>query len=458
MKKETEILTQQEQPHDEETENTVLSTLMRYNDKFDLYSDLLTEDLFYYKKQKAMFRCIEGIIRSGKMTDINSLANYAKTHDVGIELFRNDFLEIFPKTNVQVLEQDIQRLRDMSKRRQLWMTLQMACRNIFDMTNDLGIEGDMVVSEINDIISDVGKSSYRSFGDALQKVKEIVEKNKIGEKQYLVTGFKLFDNNYLLRPQTLTVIAAGTGVGKSALALNICIAVAKQNIPCAYFSLEMSDEELATRGISKEVGVPAKVIMNKILNEGQERMFGTISDSYSKIPLYFDENYSTNFDRTTRNIRTMVKKLGIKLAVIDYLQIYSQIGDSDEESIAYMARAAKNVAKETNIPVIILSQLNRKEDHPTIKSLRGSGQIEESADNIVLIDRPEAYPDNKVKSYVGEFKDKSIHNSAKLILAKGRGVGTDYSLVGFEAEYTRFFEPEMKVAEKSYEHDDNLPF
>ena len=135
----------------------------------------------------------------------------------------------------------------------------------------------------------------------------------------------------------------------------------------------------------------------------------------------------------------MVKSKGVKLAVIDYLQIYTQTSDSAEASLAYMARAAKNIAKEIAIPVILLSQLNRSAAHPSIKMLRGSGQIEESADNIVLIDRPEAYPDNNLK-YEGEFADASTHGTAKLILAKGRGVGTGCRLVGFEGRYTQFYE------------------
>jgi replicative DNA helicase len=90
--------------------------------------------------------------------------------------------------------------------------------------------------------------------------------------------------------------------------------------------------------------------------------------------------------------------------------------------------------------------------------LRGSGQIEESADNIVLIDRPDAYPDNKVTRYEGEFKDKSIKNTAKLILAKGRGVGIGCALVGFDGAHTRFMELEHVEGGSYKEQDEPLPF
>ena len=153
----------------------------------------------------------------------------------------------------------------------------------------------------------------------------------------------------------------------------------------------------------------------------------------------------------------MVKTRNIKLAVIDYLQIYTQVADNVESNLAYMARSAKNIAKELNIAVVVLSQLNRSGLHPNIKMLRGSGQIEESADNIVLIDRPEAYPDNSVTKYEGEFKEISIVGTAKLILSKGRGVGTGCSLVGFESQYTRFYERD-ELQTPNEEQEDILPF
>jgi replicative DNA helicase len=123
-----------------------------------------------------------------------------------------------------------------------------------------------------------------------------------------------------------------------------------------------------------------------------------------------------------------------------------------------MARTAKNVAKEMGVPVIALSQLNRSALHPSLKMLRGSGQIEESADNVVLIDRPEAYPDNKVTKYEGDFANSSIKDTAKLILAKGRGVGTWSTLVGFEAQYTRFFDFYQAKAGEYQEQSNALPF
>ena len=449
------------QPHDLETEGAVLATIMRYNEKYALFSDLLSASLFYWDKEKAIFRCIDGVISDGGITDINSLFSYSKSHDVGEKLTRNDFLEIYQKSNTETLEQDIRRLRDLSKRRMCWLLMQQAAQKVLDVTLDVDEEVNGVVSSLGEIQAEIGDDGIKSFNDAFEELKAIVNDNANGKRNCLITGFRLFDEYFLLRPGTLTVIAAFTSVGKSALAMNIAVAVAKLMVAVAYYSLEMSNAELASRSISKEVGVPASVIMNKQLTEYQLKAFDAAVGGKKNLPIYFDDRCTVSFDRTLRSIRTMVKTRGIKLVVIDYLQIYSQISDNSEASIAYMARAAKNIAKELGIAVILLSQLNRSADHPSIKMLRGSGQIEESADNIVLIDRPEAYPDNKVTKYEGEFENEDIHGTAKFILAKGRGVGTGCALVGFDGVNTRFYElskPELPIEIPSGRVEMDAPF
>ncbi len=427
-------------PHDLDTEEAVLATIMRYNDKFAEFSDMLSVELFYYDKEQTMFRCIEGVINDGGITDINSLFSYYQSHDFEYELFKNDFVKIFQLSNTVTLEQDIRRLMQMSKRRILWKLLMQASGNVLDVTLDLDEEVNGILTSVGEVQSEIGDDGISSFSDAFDELREMVNDNANGKKNCLQTGFRIFDNYFLLRPNTLTVIAAFTSVGKSALAMNIAVAVSRQKIPVAYYSLEMGKAELASRSISKEAGVPASILMNKQLTEFQLRAFDIAVGEKKDFPIYFDDRSTVTFDRTIRSIRTMVKTRGIKLAVIDYLQIYAQLTDNAEQSIAYMARAAKNIAKEMGIAVVLLSQLNRSAAHPSIKMLRGSGQIEESADNIVLIDRPEAYPDNNVTKYDGEFKDEDVHGTAKFILAKGRGVGTGCTLVGFDAVNTRFYE------------------
>ena len=446
-------------PHDTDTERAVLSSLIMYNDKFAKFGDLLNPDLFYYEKEKAIFRCIDGVIREGGVTDINSLYAYNESHTVGYNLFKSDFAEVVQNINRVTLEQDIQRLREFSRRRRCYEMLYRASQNVLVLTNEMDAEVAVVMDYLNEMQNESCTDGITTNDEALDGVSHTVEDNRTSRGRALKTGFKLFDDRYLLRPNTLTIIAAFTSVGKSTLAMNILEAVAASGVPCANYSLEMSCTELASRMISKDADLSASAIMNRRLNDEQVARVNEAIKKSKGLPIYYDDRSTIDFNRTLRSIRKMVKTKGVKLVVIDYLQIYSQVRDDVEESLGYMARSAKELAKELGIAIIIISQLNRSGLHPTIKMLRGSGQIEESADNVVLIDRPEAYPDNKVTKYEGEFKQASIKGTAKLILSKGRGVGTGSILVQFDSKHVRFsdFNEPQEVGHYE-EQEEGLPF
>lgn len=446
-------------PHDTDTERAVLSSLIMYNDKFAKFGDLLNPDLFYYEKEKAIFRCIDGVIRDGGVTDINSLYAYNESHTVGYNLFKSDFAEVVQNINRVTLEQDIQRLREFSRRRRCYEMLYRASQNVLVLTNEMDAEVAGVMDYLNEMQNESCTDGITTNDEALDGVSHTVDDNRTSRGRALKTGFKLFDERYLLRPNTLTIIAAFTSVGKSTLAMNILEAVAASGVPCANYSLEMSCTELASRMISKDADLSASAIMNRRLNDEQVARVNEAIKKSKGLPIYYDDRSTIDFNRTLRSIRKMVKTKGVKLVVIDYLQIYSQVRDDVEESLGYMARSAKELAKELGIAIIIISQLNRSGLHPTIKMLRGSGQIEESADNVVLIDRPEAYPDNKVTKYEGEFKQASIKGTAKLILSKGRGVGTGSILVQFDSKHVRFsdFNEPQEVGHYE-EQEEALPF
>jgi len=443
---------QQISPHDVDVEECVLATIMRYNEVYNEYCDLLSPDLFYYEREREMFRVVDGVLKAGKMSDINTL--YAYSQSLGIKdeiLSRYSFVEIFQKSSRETFYSDVMRLRELYKRRTAWRVLQLAAHKLYDLTEDVDESIEGAVTALGELGTSTSMEGVYSFGDALNELRTIVSDNRAGKLNFLRTGFNLFDRYYLLRPNTMTVIAAFTSVGKSALALNIAINVARAGIPVGYYSLEMGKSELAARGISGTAGLKAGEILNRQLQGTEISMFENAAKQYDSLPIYIDERSTVAFDKTIRSIRTMRKKKGIGLAIIDYLQIYTQVGDSTEASLAYMARASKNIAKELGIPVILLSQLSRGAAHPSIKMLRGSGQIEESADNIVLIDRPEAYPNNEVQKYEGEYANAETHNTALFILAKGRGVGTGTALVGFDGRYTQFFEREDAEYKEQFE-------
>lgn len=440
------------QPHDEKTELAVLATLMRYNEKFGEYSDMLAAEMFYQDKHRAIYQCIAGVITDKKISDIKALSDYAKTHEIVYSLDELSFLDIVKFVSIETFDQDVLRLRRMWKQRKLWVELQLASQKVLDPMEDFDEVVNDTMSKLGEIQSDIADSGIYSFDESVDELKEIVNDNAKGKRKSLETGFRLFDEHFLLRPTTLTIIAAFTGVGKSSIAMNIAMNTASLGNPVAYYSLEMGKSELAARALSGKTGISSSVIVNCKLDEFQLQQFDKAVGETGGIPIYIDERATVSFDNTIKSIRTLVRTKGVKLAVIDYLQIYSQVGNSVEASLAYMARSAKNIAKECGIAVILLSQLSRGKEHPSINQLRGSGQIEESSDNIVLIDRPEAYPSNSIR-YEGDYSDQDTHGTAKLILAKGRGVGTGSALVGFDGRFTQFYELDNKP-----QVEDNMPF
>lgn len=453
MKEKVKIIGEaQVKPYDYNTEVSILATLMRYNEKFCEYSDMLTAEMFYKEENQSIYQCIAGVITDNKVSDIKALSDYAKTHETACPIDEICFLNIVKFVNIETLDQDIHRLRRMWKQRKLWIKLQLASQKVLDPMEDFDEVVNDTMSVLGEIQSDIADSGIYSFDESVDELKEIVNDNAKGKRKSLETGFRLFDEHFLLRPTTLTIIAAFTGVGKSSIAMNIAMNTAKLGNPVAYYSLEMGKSELVARALSGKAGISSSVIVNCKLDEFQLQQFDKAVGETGGIPIYIDERATVSFDNTIKSIRTLVRTKGVKLAVIDYLQIYSQVGNSVEASLAYMARSAKNIAKECGIAVILLSQLARGKDHPTINQLRGSGQIEESADNIVLIDRPEAYPNNSIR-YEGDYSDQDTHGTAKLILAKGRGVGTGSALVGFDGRFTQFYELDNKP-----QVEDNTPF
>lgn len=435
-------------PHDTDTERTVLATLMRYNNLYASMADSIDEGIFYYNLEKAAFRTIAGTIAEGHITDINSLTDYAAHHDVGYNINRHDFQQIQQLPSKATIAQDLDRLRTMARQREAWTLLQQAANAVVDPMRDFAETLGEASAALDKLHEQATESGIASFADAFAELDEVVAGNLENNRAALETGFHLFDEKSLLRPGTLTVIAAFTSVGKSALALNISVNVAARGEAVAYYSLEMSKSELAARAISEATRLSAHILTTKPLAPSQVEAYNAAKEAYARLPIYIDERSTMTFDGTMASIRTMAKKKGVKLVIIDYLQIYTQTADNVEASLAQMARQAKNVARETGTAVVLLSQLNRSGTKPALNMMRGSGQIEESADNIVLIDRPKAYD----TADTGDIQD------AKLILAKGRGVGTGERDVNFCKFTTTFHDKYTPADEAPEEPQDEMPF
>jgi replicative DNA helicase len=194
----------------------------------------------------------------------------------------------------------------------------------------------------------------------------------------------------------LVILAARPATGKTAFALNLAVNLAKQNIPVAFFSLEMSTEQLATRVISSMTGIYSNYLAKAEIHEGNWR---TILSTDFNLPLYIDDSASLNIVDFKEKARKAKKNFGIKAIFVDYLQLLTVYGKGNrEQEISTISRTFKAMAKELDIPIIALAQLSRdvekRSGEPRLSDLRESGAIEQDADIVIALHNEEPESDN----------------------------------------------------------------
>lgn len=459
------LMLQRQMPNSIELERNVLGTIIRKNEYYSSVEDILSEDAFYAVPNKLIYKCVEHLIHDGKIADINSIIATAKESKTTYMLTEFDIIECAAYNSPNTFLQDVDTIVDYGKRREAWKTFMMAANNVLTLTEDANdimnttkakIDELSNISNINDGIVDAKAG--------IEKIKKQVEENLQGVNNATIkTGFMFTDEKGGLRLGSILVIGAFTSYGKSSIAMNIAINVAKSGIPVVYYSMEMGTIELWSRVLSKTAGVSANKMMNFPLKIEERESVNIACEKFSNLPLYIDEKSTTKFSKMMRSVRTLVKKRGVKMFFVDYLQIFVQNGvkEKEESALSSMVRECKNMCRELGIVGVILSQLRRngEEKHPSIEMLRGSGQIEESADSVMLIDRPEARPDWKVDKFLGKFSEVDIKGKAVFNVVKGRNTGLGAYLVGFDQEYTTFYELEQNTENNSaaIQQEDDVP-
>lgn len=449
------LMLQRQMPNSIELERNVLGTIIRRNEYYGNVEDILSEDAFYAVPNKLIYKCVKHLIHDGKIADINSIIATAKGGKETYMLTEFDIIECAAYNSPNTFLQDVDTIVDYGKRREAWKTFMMAANNVLTLTEDANdimntakekIDELSNISNINDGIVDAKAG--------IERIKKQVEENLQGVNNATIkTGFMFTDEKGGLRLGSILVIGAFTSYGKSSIAMNMAINVARSGVPVVYYSMEMGTIELWSRVLSKTAGVSANKMMNFPLKIEERESVNIACEKFSNLPLYIDEKSTTKFSKMMRSVRTLVKKRGVKMFFVDYLQIFIQNGvkEKEESALSSMVRECKNMCRELGIVGVILSQLRRngEEKHPSIEMLRGSGQIEESADSVMLIDRPEARPDWKVDKFLGKFSEVDIKGKAVFNVVKGRNTGLGAYLVGFDQEYTTFYELEQNTENNS---------
>ncbi len=447
-------------PQAVEVEEAVLGALMLERDAYITVADIIDTRSFYKEEHQKIFEVIKYLSTHGKPIDLLLVTQELKNRNL-LDVVGGPMMITQLTSRVATASHIEHHSRIIAQafvsRELIRITTERGCQ-----AYDQSIDVDETLSGLqNDLISllETGKSRETTMTDAIREVNERIEWNRKNTGlSGIGTGLYSFDKfTGGLQKTDLIIIAGESSQGKTSLALSMLKnAVIKYKAKAAIYSLEMSKSQLVTRIISQETGISAKKILNRTLDPSEINHIGQTTRLLNDLPVYFDETSSSTIDQICISIRRLKIKYDISIALVDYLQLVGSglKNKTDESQIAEIARRLKNVAKELNISVIALSQLSRNSANPkpSKNRLRGSGQIEEAADVVLLIWRPEEYDIIEFSEpHAGIFTD----GLAECIIAKGRNIGTGSFLLKFNSETTGFYDYAPELDNESSYYPDN---
>lgn len=438
---------------DIQTEQLVIGTMLSFSGTIPEARECLNAECFTDPKLQDIYTLMCELADEGKPVNIVTVTSALGSHQT--HLSPADILNASNMVCAGDISPYIARLHDVYSRRKLWFIGQ---RFIKASGNELE-SVDTIVNAAKDELASIyqdGTGGIRKLRDVVDELRGIIDRNLKGEKvSGTPTGFSVIDEEGGLHESDLVVIAGATSQGKTSFALSMVLNASCQGSRVAFYSLEMTSKQLSARMVAMKSRVPSKDILYTPLIQADLQK---VDKGIGKLPLenmYFDDKSTNNIDSIISSIRVMKIKYDINGAVIDYLQILSVTSSRDmnnEQFLGEVARRLKNLAKELGIWIIVLSQLRRDVDNPvpSIDKLRGSGQIAEAADMVMLVYRPEVYG----KHYPKPFENRITHNTAMIDIAKSRNIGTKKFLCTFIPEITMFTDEDAGIAK----NDEDMPF
>ena len=419
-------------PSDLETEEVVLGALLIEPNALATVIDILQPEVFYKEAHQRIFAAILALYPIGEPIDVITVTNYLRKNGeidfIGGPAYIAQLTDrVISAANIEyhariLIEKYIQRkLIEISNN--IITEAYDATSDAFDTLN----EAENALFQINEQNL---RRSFRSMPSVLQVVREQIEtayKNQ-GEYTGVVSGFYQLDQlTGGLQPSDLIIIAARPGMGKTAFALSMARNMAVEfGFPIAFFSLEMTAPQLVIRILSAQTQISSERIRKGELDDTEWMTLNEAMNKLSNVKLFLDDTPALSIFELRAKARRLKQAYDIQAIYIDYLQLMTAKIDKNsnrEQEIASISRSLKALAKELNIPVIALSQLSRDVEkrsgtkRPQLSDLRESGAIEQDADIVIGIYRPEYY---MKEEQVDEDKLAAVKNKAEIILLKHR--------------------------------------
>jgi len=429
-------------PQNLEAERAILGNILFDQDAIYKVMDILRAGDFYSNAHRLIYAAMLELNKKSVPLDVLTVTEYFKNSGTleltGGESYVASLIDLAPVTTNITSYATI--IKEKSLRRELIKNSIQIAKMGYEPSTEIDAYLDSAVKMIFDITQKRFTSTMISSKELMEEAYKTIEerrKNKMAITG-VPTGFDAIDEiTSGFQPSDLVVIAARPGVGKTSLSLNIAMnAAVKKKHPVAIFSLEMSKYQLALRLLSMEARVRYMSILRGYLEFSEFQRLNKAASVIQNAPIVIDDKPAISMLEIRAKTRRLKAEHKLDLIIIDYLQIMEQPKGSEsvQAAIANLSGSLKALAKDLNVPVILISQLNREGEkrdfkRPQLSDLRGSGAIEQDADLIMFIHRPELYSKEEVP------KDKGI---AELIIAKHRNGPTKTIKLTFIGEYTRF--------------------
>ncbi len=453
-----------ELPNNIEAEQAVIGSILVSNDIFDEISTIISSINFYDPMHQKIFEAIESLIYKGMLANPITLKNYFE--DEKDDLNVPEYLVKITKfsTSVRQAVEYSKIIYDMFVRRELIKISEQTIDSA--KLNDLDTNGQSIIENSERLLFDLAeKGSFNSslvkFDEAMKQTIEMASAAYKNEEGIVgvPTGLRDLDDKLGgLHQSDLIIIAGRPSMGKTSLATNIAFNAAQKlqdsgkKSSIAFFSLEMSSEQLSTRIISEQARISSNDIRRGRISDDQFDKFLETSKNISELPLYIDETPAISIAALSNRARRIKRLFGLDMIVVDYIQLMRGTTfnkDGRVQEISQITQGLKAIAKELALPVVALSQLSRqveqRDDHkPQLADLRESGSIEQDADVVMFVYREGYYLQRKepreatVEHAEWQAKMNEVAHLAQIIIGKQRHGPIGNVTLEFEERFTKF--------------------
>jgi replicative DNA helicase len=440
--KEVDISILKVPPQNLEAEQSILGGILLENAAINPVLEIMAGSDFYSDAHRKIFAAILELSERNQPVDIITLSSHLRDKKhldaVGGTLYLSKLVDDVPSAA------NISHYARIVKEKSVLRNLIATATDILSRTYSAGSDVDSVLDEAEHAIFEISQNKIRP---SFYPLKDIIKDSfrtieRLYERKELITGVatgftKLDEMTSGLQRSDLIIIAGRPSMGKTAFALNIAqFCSVEEGVPVAVFSLEMAKEQLAMRMLSSEARVDSQKIRKGFLGEADWPKLTTAAGRLSDARLFIDDTPSISVLEMKAKSRRLKAEHGLGLIILDYLQLMkgSAYADTREQEISEISRSLKALAKELSVPVVALSQLNRKvEDRtsrrPQMADLRESGAIEQDADVILFLYRDEVY---------NKSEDNPEKGFAEVIIGKQRNGPVGTIRLVFQEKFTRF--------------------